>query len=475
MVSHQQRPDQDAMFPLREWKEAVEATVDAVTGELRSGLSEALTGPAAKVSQAQWRPMRSRAEAFVEDLFAHATWRRLATSSWDDFERRFLLGHAMGLRVATGDGQPGELLDYWAETLVHLMFQRRLHDSDEQLDRALSAMIGLIERGEVDEALVEDARPFWASCIEATNRVPRLAGRGEAFLWARIEVWLWAWYLVAASVRGRDACGRRLREAFAELDTLLGGLDDEAAPAGVADATRRGHSVRIDRPLVDAEGPLPDAFLWLREVLDGVSEFIFDEMDPDDCVLARDERFAIAASRPLDGVWADPLGGLFVGGEARRRYMQVRAATMDSLLAIANQVLGARMLRRFERRRRFYRHEEEHDVLLEAERERAMSRSRDHSPLGVRVVVPPGWVDRFRAWRDGARSCVRIRARDGWRHSRVVWVQDVPNDGVHEAGLELRGPDGESLDAELTMNWLAPARLLQDESNALSPTAGTRT
>ena len=93
--------------------EILDALDDDATSSGEDGVDVELTQP--------------RVKSFLEDIFAHITWRRLGCEDdWTLFQNQFLICRAMGLRSASPGLYMEDTISAWSEALVHLFLQSRL-------------------------------------------------------------------------------------------------------------------------------------------------------------------------------------------------------------------------------------------------------------------------------------------------------------------------------------------------------------
>lgn len=362
-----------------------------------------------------WDPKREEARewrrdlSFLEDIFAHAVWRRVGCGgSWKLFKSQFLIGQGMGMRTSVQAGltdpvpdlhEPQRVLDLWAESVAHLVVQRALDRCQDNVADAFREIPNLLAGDEVDQIIAE-AWPFFAGELQfcadfykknlSEDQLKEALGRSFKMVW-----WGFLIALAQFDIPERNdteetdtketdteevltlklymdilaSLFSHLAEVSDRLEQCESRLRRENKPfQEIEKRIMKGQSVVRELPweMISQEvggGPTATAVVWVREILRNVTESFKIGLDGKRPVASvrrgRSLRFeGISHGGVPDGVFVDFLGGtLSAGIEARRHYLQVRLAAIESLSAVAGIVLTGSIGLRLERSRNYRRRE----------------------------------------------------------------------------------------------------------------------
>lgn len=353
-------------------------------------IAEARTGEAGLPPP--WHPTREDAWErelvdIIEDIYADAVWRRVGCNGeWSLFATQFLTCVASASHADHHSDDPTVSLTSWAKALVRLGIQRHLHDRGESWHRTF-APLGLTRpqssKAAFDaliKAALIDALPYLRGDVEQAwfriDGVDNLPLR-EVLLRLRRHAWhIWArpiQKLVADWRREptqpeplgvpRDAMKKLMRELDATVTTLG---EHEARMPRLEEALREGQPPPTPTGgLLDEKGyPTVAAFLHLRALLAAVTRLHQEGAAPARGVaVTRNSANEVAGTWAergltwidrveLDGVFADPNGGMYTGGaRARHDYQRMRATAIQSFGALAGQVRAGQIYRTFHRTR----------------------------------------------------------------------------------------------------------------------------
>lgn len=371
-----QRPDRDYEEFMKNkglwWQHKHDAATGTLSHLTESGLLPATPG---------WQEL---IEIFLEDIYAHAVWRRVGCDGdWKIFVTQFLAGAAMGMRTRTPQGRekgphlPDELLLIWPMLIGQLLVQRILSERGESPQRLRSALTQG-DFAEATERIVDEIIPFARGeyyYYQKANGHHDFSDRSLKTLIVSVFEGTWKPVLQVLSLRlgTTTEYWRKLRHLFVDLDDIVERLKIVDERRRRSNAEYRGLRRRISRGepvdsfpweiLQSDDGGCPSelAILWAREILAGVTDHFraICRREPDAVSVRRDQNMEYAGIgnvgyRP--GVFVDFAGGLFAtGSKERLDYLKVRLAAIESLAALADRILAGPMKLRFERQRRYLR------------------------------------------------------------------------------------------------------------------------
>jgi hypothetical protein len=353
------------------WLDKHDAALDTLSHLTTSGVVPA--GPG-------WQ---EATEIFLEDVFAHAVWRRVGChGDWDTFVTQFLAGAAMGMRTRSPEGReegphlPEEFLHVWPTLVAQLLVQRLLSDGGESLD-GLRATLDRLDIAETTREIVAEVVPFargeYYYYRTATGHHDYADAGLEKLLTEHFEA-TWRYVLrVLAITQAAAGYWNKLERLFANLGKIVDRLERIDRSQRQSDAEYGLIRRRISRGqpveglpwqiLQSDEGGCPSelAILWAREILTGVTDHFraVCRRDLDAVSVRRDQNMEYAGIGKVQyrpGVFVDFAGGLFAtGSKERLDYLKVRLAAIESLAALADRILAGPMKLRFERQRRYLR------------------------------------------------------------------------------------------------------------------------
>lgn len=327
-----------------------------------------------------------RVATFLEDSFSHAVWLRIGCrNDFDIFCGQFLSAQAMGLRTAIDLRQPHAAWDVWAQTLAHLVLQKCFHDSDGPPALGWRRVKEIMVSPESIDPMLHCIMPF---CIGELRYSVRCTGAKTLTLRdakeALLDNFYSGWGLILASLAAiletdaptPSATVSTFPERMAELWSILARIESFLAEREVklrsechafntlAASVARGLPVTDVPWSVVSPGlggcPTSDAVLWAREALRGVAVHFENSRGDRKCyTVDRDSEMnftGVSDGGPLEGVFADFIGGIFVcGAKARQDYLGVRLAAIETLSALATRLHAGPMSLQFLRSRRYLR------------------------------------------------------------------------------------------------------------------------
>ena len=411
---------------------------------------------------------------FLEDIFAHAVWRRAGATSWRRFELQFLLGQAMGLRRAEGIVSAADRALVWAETTLHLLIQRQLHDLDNPpFGPRIVALVGRrLGQGVFDEMLER----VWRYCEHEV-------GDDQAQLRALLEghylspLCRWVGSKSDALADFNDRCDG----LFKKLDTLVSDLEaeekllaskstdydtlDPHLSAGMEPAAPwsvlAGRELEPDaeperlRELAASARPSQHAYLWIRKVLSHITDR-FGELLPSTGPIGvrRGPENTIPTLEP--GAYTNHLGGVFVIGETHREtWLSLRVSTLRVLADVALRIRAGRVLRYLSRERAYPRFRGvECSFDLEIDGTCAAAFAVDITPdggLGGRLAEGHPRLPPVEQSAGATRPEITIHAGSRRLHGLLCWTE--PEDRTF--GAKIEGLEYEDR-SQWPPTWLAP-------------------
>lgn len=439
-------------------------------------------------------------EIFLEDIFAHAVWRRVGCGGdWKLFVTQFLAGAAMGIRTRTqqarqdGPHHPTEFIALWPTAVAHLAVQRILMQSGERTAGLRNRLGDDVERACIVAEMIREIAPFargeyvyYRSSVGSDDSLDPADVEGE--IRAHFNG-TWNFILSLLKVaQDDDGYWEALERLFAILDRITARLDKEKGEIDSHLESIR-HDIARGRPVESIQWsilqrdpggcPAEFAILVAREILAGVTLHFqrVCQRSPNAVSVCRDrsmEYVGIGTGGWQPGVFVDFAGGLFAtGAEDRLDYLRVRLAAVESLAALADRILAGPMNLRFVRQRQYLRTPD-----VPKDRARPVERTklwlldhRDQPSAEIEVIVidqsPVGLGLRLL---DGALHAIEEELRveveaeaGGERRSCVVrWVKPIAG-ALHFGVKKLpeESPTGSGQDEpapEREMRWV---RLLQ--------------
>ena len=380
------------------------------------------------------RRVRERVKNFLEDIFPHAVWRRLGCGGdWSLFSTQFLAGQAMGIRTRSDPGDPTLSLVAWAETAVHLMMQRILHENGENVDEQLSILADDQEPFSCLERILPEVLPYAET--ELADAAAQL-GYPDWELEPSLRALSSYWVAMMAQIASDDAAMSPqyrglLRELFAYLEKIQKRLADvEEAFSATPDYDRIAASIRSGRPVLagwdvvsDRSHPTDQAFLWARQILTAVTEdFMTHHRGGISAGSFRTRALHPKGVRPPpqidEGLYTDHTGGLAaVGRECRLGYLAVCNAAMESLGELTSRVRAGRMRKFLLERRDFLRIQGGSRAAVWVRGVELTAPLRNYSPLGFSLVAE-GELALL-----GLGDTFTIQRKDkSWLRAKVVWT-----------------------------------------------------
>ena len=395
------------------------------------------------------RKWKYRLHTFLEDIFAHAVWRRIGCGSseeaWGIFVEQFLAGAGMRLRTAPSKLiSPEAALEFWAGCITQLIIQRALFECDDDAscfqeshsceanrENLLHAWVSGKTVGVVDgilfrvhEYCVGEIYYYRAACPDSgfhSAETPEESNLEALKILSNNLLNQWRPIIKAvvdcpSDRDGQDDYLNILGNFLAEMRAIASHLEEvhlrERAEnpvySGLRQRTHQGISVtKAPWNAISSHQPggypTATAVLWVREILAGVTLQFRDARKSSGCVsIRRNERMEFdgpADGRPAKGYYVDFIGGLFVAGiDERKGYLSNRLAAIESLGAIANRVLTSSIGLRFERSRHYHRMRLTGDPvsldIVHTDRRRKARRNVraevfDISPVGLGIMVDP--------------------------------------------------------------------------------------
>lgn len=378
---------------------------------------------------------------FLEDVFAHATWRRVGCGrSFELFSGQFLAVQAMGIRCEALLSEPLTALDAWALTSIHLAIQRALSETNESVTKGFRRFLSWIIDADADawwREHLEQILPYAEGEIAcAARRISNPASQPQPGEILRLSIYRWLPALGILGTSGTEAQAyrRHLEHFSAAVDLLEQSLEDcdqdlrrhSVTYREISSRICRGETTGCDLPwdsLIAKNGlPGPGALLWMRSILNSVTEHFLEthrQRASKTRSIHRDHRLILVPpdpDRPLRGLFSDFIGGLFIAGkEERQDYLRVRLAAIESLAELASRTQAEAIRLRFLRRRSYKRSPLGEWAIL---RINAVSQSvwvRDISAGGLGIVLSNG-----QRINDG--SNLEVEALDGTLlKCRIAW------------------------------------------------------
>lgn len=367
-----------------------------------------------------------RLEIFLVDIFAHATWRRVGCRSDESlFSTQLLAGQAMGLRTNPNFHGESVPLEVWAETLAHLLIQDCLKltaiEGVEDLGRCLRLAAKEINSKEskvlwrvvkrilefADAELEYMARTLGEQNLSREKQAARLV---SCFMesWAPVIVRLDE-NASRLSMNESAAFGllffekyKMLFERLEEIELILDG-GEKALIAEYPDFARLAANVEAGGEVLCVPwsvlrfevgaSPAPQAVVWVREILRGVTGQFIAANGPRSKTVRRGANLELLeGDEPFNGVFADFIGGLFVSGwKARSNYLSARLAAIRTLSELAVRVQATSIALLFQRARRYnrinYKEADQFETKIFVDRLEFEARVLDQSPIGGCVFV----------------------------------------------------------------------------------------
>lgn len=403
-------------------------------------------------SRGHWN---ERVETFLDDVFSHAVWRRVGCGGeFELFQTQFLAVQAMGIRREALHLDFSSTIDAWALSAIHLGLQKALFEAGESVEKGMERFIAAPLGGDFDE--------WW---VELFDEVLRFA-EGEIHhaceadsssdadpkqaLMSRASVWLVSLGWMCHGIEQAIDYRQQLESFFESVVSLEQVLEQQhrtlweqsATYRNISSNIRRGLPVGMDLPwenLVEDNGhPGPGSLLWMRSVLNAVTEHFVDSTgvrDERSMCIRRDHQLTLVKPRKgkLHGLYADFIGGLFIAGKNERRdYQRVRLAAIESLSDLASRTQAEGLRRRFLRQRTFKRSPVRKCTVLRINGKAQNVYVRDISAGGLGLEVAKG-ID-AKAW-----SNVKVETTQGkFLECRLVWQKSI--DSVERVGLALLEP-----------------------------------
>lgn len=340
---------------LSEWASAVHC--------LSKDVTEWLVLPDEPMS-ATWSTERtiwiSRLDDFLEDVFAHAVWRRVGCGNdLEVFETQFLAGHAMGLQTGATEtrAQRRVAADVWAETVAHLAIQRALHQSQDEIRSAL-ALLSRNPKHYFDSAL----KTTWAYC--ACEIARELIATNDGLTPDNSDYWqtkfgtianrYWLTLMAGIAYSGRHPKHRAYRTGLQALLTRMSAVAEQideaeelskfrgASPEEVFSRIELGtFDLASDAWLLEGGCPSPSAIVMVRTILRAITRDFASARAGDEVVcLPRKADMSINFEEgERRGVYADMAGGTWVAGKTERpKYLRARVAAIQGLAHISHRV-----------------------------------------------------------------------------------------------------------------------------------------